>query len=237
MKHIAKIGQPPAYTAWRNEMRGQPNERYPVPNPPRGELVDTLLNEQGFLCAYTMRRITEDSCHIEHIKPESLCRQDQVGSDLDYENMIVCHPKKTEKNKSEFTYGAIYKDAWWDDGGVHFISPLNPQCEIRFNFNLKGEIIPLNADAEITKEVLFLDHKSLTEDRRRTIQEFIYGPKGDTPLSNSKSLQAIDSIVARNHNGEFYVFCIAIKRALQEHIANLAKAAAKKKYVAQQKKK
>jgi len=238
MKHIIKAGQSQEYTEWRNLMQGNENEDYRMmPSDIRNNLLKLLNAEQGYLCGYTMRKIGQETSHVEHIKPESVCRAELRGSDLDYVNMIACYPKKNGKNKSEYTYGAIYKDSWWVNNGDQFISPLNPQCEIRITFNLKGEIIPLNDKGAKTIEVLYLDHKSLTEDRRRSIQEFIYGPKGDDPLSNSKALQAIESIVERNHDGAFYVFCIAIKKALQEHIVNLAKVAAKKKFAAQAKKK
>jgi len=238
MKRIVKAGQPHEYTEWRNQMRGNENEDYrTMPGDIRNILLQVLNAEQGYLCGYTMQRINLDMSHVEHIKPESVCRAEVRGSDLDYANMIACYPKKSFKNKSDYTYGAIYKNSWWEQNGDHFISPLNPQCEIRINFNIKGEVIALNDNAAKTIEVLYLDHKSLTEDRRRTIQEFIYGPNGDDPLSNNKTIQAIQSIVERNHDGAFYVFCIAIKKALQEHIANLDKIAAKKKFAAQAKKK
>lgn len=237
MKQIVKQGQPQEYTNWRNQMQGDANERYPVPDPPRQQLINQLLSEQGFLCGYTMRRIDNTNCHIEHIKPESVCRAELRGSDLDYGNMIACFPKKMAKKQSEYCYGAIYKEDWWDNNGIQFISPLNPVCENRFDFNLKGEIIPMHADAVLTIEVLYLDHKSLTEDRKRVIEEFIYGPAKNEPLSVSKVNRAIQQIAERKADGTFYEFCIAIQKALQVYKANLAKATAKKKFAAQAKKK
>jgi uncharacterized protein (TIGR02646 family) len=237
MKRIIKAGQPAAYTQWRNRMKGQPNERYPVPNPPREDLVNTLLSEQGFLCGYTMRRIDEETFHIEHIKPEWVCREELKGSDLDYENMIACFPKKTERNKTNYSYGAIYKDRWWEDNGLQFISPLNPNCETQFNCNLKGEIIHTSNNAKKTIEVLKLDHSSLTEDRKRSIETFIYGPKGDDPININKTKQAIEDIISKSKSGEFIEFCIAIRHALQLHLNNLHKAAQKRKFIAQSKKK
>ena len=237
MKLIVKEGQPQDYTNWRNQMKGNVNERYPVPDPPRQQLVNQLLYEQGFLCGYTMRRIDNNSCHIEHIKPETVCRAELRGSDLNYENMIACFPKKRIKKQTEYCYGAVYKDDWWDNNGIQFVSPLNPICEVRFDFNLKGEIIAINADAELTVDVLCLDHKSLTEDRRRVIEEFIYGPAKDDPLSVSKVDRAIQSIVERKADGTFYEFCVALQKAMQAYKINLAKAAAKKKFAAQARKK
>lgn len=237
MKHIIKQGQPQDYTNWRNQMQGDVNERYPVPDPPRQQLTNQLLFEQGFLCGYTMRRINDTNCHIEHIKPESVCRAELKGTDLDYGNMIACFPKKMAKKQTDYCYGAIYKEDWWENNGIQFVSPLDNVCENTFNFNLKGEIIPLHEDASITIRVLYLDHKSLTEDRKRVIEEFIYGPTKNNPLSPSQATRAIQQILERKADGTFYEFCIAIQKALEEYTANLAKAAARKKFASQPKKK
>lgn len=85
MKYIRKTGAPHEYLSWRNRVRGTLDEDYRcLRNPEKAGLHCALLREQGWLCAYTMRRIDENTSHIEHIKPEGLCRSDQAGSDLDY---------------------------------------------------------------------------------------------------------------------------------------------------------
>ena len=62
------------------------------------ELVDALLKEQGYICAYCMRRIpTKDKLgdkfisedhRIEHIK----CRDNYEDLQLMYNNMLICCP-------------------------------------------------------------------------------------------------------------------------------------------------
>ena len=55
------------------------------------ELRKALLQEQGFICGYCMRRIGEANSRIEHIKPQSLSvSQGKPEETLDYSNMIVC---------------------------------------------------------------------------------------------------------------------------------------------------
>src|SRR6185295_17156980 len=121
---------------WCNAMKGQVNEEYgSLQNPEKEILHEGLVNEQGGLCGYTMRRIEVDSSHIEHIKPESMCRMDERGSDLDYENMIACYPR--EELPVQYQYGAHVKGGWWDDFGSDFISPLRANCEWYFIFNLE----------------------------------------------------------------------------------------------------
>ena len=135
--------------------------------------------DQGGLCAYTMRRIDSNSSHVEHIKPRSRCRQDLRGSDLDYTNLVACFPRHDVKGQPR--YGARLKDNWWDNDGTEFVSPLQSTCEQVFRFKLNGEIEAINkrTEAITTIDVLGLDHKSLTEDRKRVIEEFIYGPMGE----------------------------------------------------------
>ena len=62
------------------------------------ELVDALLKEQGYICAYCMRRIptkdkiegklTSEDHRIEHIK----CRENHEDLQLKYNNMLICCP-------------------------------------------------------------------------------------------------------------------------------------------------
>ena len=68
------------------------------------ELVDALLEEQGYICAYCMRRIphkdrlykkdginyvlTDEDHRVEHIQS----RENHDDKKLDYSNMVVCCP-------------------------------------------------------------------------------------------------------------------------------------------------
>lgn len=235
MKHVTKQGAPRDYIEWRQKVQGKENEHYnSLANPEKGELLKALVKEQGSLCAYTMRRIETESSHIEHIKPESLCRKDKRGSDLDYENMIACYPKGNMQ--AGYCYGAREKEDWWEDEGKYFVSPLDERCEAKFSFNLKGQITAFSNDraALTTINVLKLDHPSLTDDRRRAIREFILGSSGDNPLSAKSAAQAIDLICKRNSKGKFNEFCVAIRFALIEHIKGLEKVAQRKKFIQSQ---
>lgn len=66
----------------------------------RGEIkkavTDSLLDEQGYLCAYCMKRIREYDIRIEHW----LTQSNNINLALDYNNMFgVCQGKDTKKNK------------------------------------------------------------------------------------------------------------------------------------------
>lgn len=212
-------------------MKGQENEHYhSLQNPEKGILHDTLLSEQGSLCGYTMKRISRTTSHIEHIKPEVVCRAEQKGLDLDYVNLIACYPK--EGMKASCRYGAQEKGSWWDDNGRDFISPLLSNCESVFTFNIKGEIgcVANNLRAKKTIEVLKLDNKELTEDRRRAIDEFLYGENLNSPISKGEATRIKSEVEKRKNDGSFVEYCVTIKHALGHYIELLDKNSKQKKF-------
>lgn len=65
----------------------------------KDDIRDALLRDQGYLCAYCMKRIDKSNMKIEHYKPQS-----KYGDlDLDYRNMLgVCdRNSKVGDNKKE----------------------------------------------------------------------------------------------------------------------------------------
>src|SRR5437879_5908380 len=105
MKYIQKHGQPHAYTSWRNQVKGTAKNNYTeLPTALKQSLLAALLAEQGFICAYTMKRVALNTSHIEHIKPETICRAELAGSDLDYENLVACFPRADMGRR--YRYGA-----------------------------------------------------------------------------------------------------------------------------------
>jgi len=230
MKHIQKAGSPYGYSQWCAAVAGTNKADYrEIQATEKQVLLEALIREQGALCAYTMRRIGADSAHVEHIKPESRCRTDRPESDLDYGNMVACFPR--EGMKRAYRYGAQKKDNWWENDGADFVSPLHPTCEYRFRFDLDGAIVAVHNDpaALVTIKILALDHKSLTEDRKRVIEEFIYGTQGNDPLSPASAQRAIQTICDRDTQGLFYEFCIAIRDALNAYLRAIRRLAQRRK--------
>lgn len=230
MKHIQKTGSPHGYSQWCAAVAGTNKANYrEIPAPEKHVLLTALITEQGALCAYTMRRIGAESAHVEHIKPESRYRAEQPESDLDYGNMVACFPR--EGMKRAYRYGAQKKDNWWENDGVDFVSPLHPACEHRFRFDLDGKIMAManHPAALATIRVLALDHASLTEDRKRVIEEFIYGPQGNDPLSPANAQRALLTIGNRDRQGLFYEFCSVIRDALEAHLRAMRRLAQRRR--------
>jgi len=211
MKSIAKSTPPADYKLWYNTQKALGvNFNYgSFLNPERKNLKEFMVEGQGYLCAYTMKRISKIDSHIEHIVPQTLC---SVGQDVDYINLLACHPKP---NSGKCTFGAHQKDKWWD--AVLLVSPLNGSCELKFVFNLNGEISSSGNNIAASQETikrLKLDEPSLTNERKLAINDFIFGNGG---LTISDVILAIDSIYKINAGGEYYEYCIAIHDALFEY--------------------
>lgn len=226
MKYIRKGNPPRDYARWCADAAQTNNADWRnVPGAEKTLVLDAMISEQGALCAYTMRRIHQNSSHVEHIKPQSVCRMDEPGTDLDYRNLVACFPR--ESMPPAFCYGARKKDKWWDNGGTMFVSPLVQGCERSFRFDLDGEIATVRNSprASTTIDVLALNHRSLAEDRKRVIEEFIYGSHGNDPMSSAVAARAKASICNRRDDGQFYEFCVAIRSALDQHLSLLRKRA------------
>lgn len=226
MRYISKTKAPDEYTNWCDTQRNLGlNYNYRrLPGDIKRKFLSTLLLEQGFICGYTMKRIDANTTHVEHIKPQHICIIEGPGVDLDYFNLIACFPK--EGMKSHCRYGAQAKDKWWQNGGTDFLSPVKDNCETELIFNLNGEINPRNNwtnRIRNTINVLKLDDPSLTNDRKKSIQEFVFGDDGTNPLSPEDVEVAIDKITKPNSEGILPEFCIAIRDALNEYVNILGK--------------
>ncbi len=229
MKYIRKARTPRAYSEWCAVVAGTHQADWRVvPSAEKRHVLASMIEDQGGLCAYTMRRIYEQSSHVEHIKPQSRCRQDLSGSDLDYANLVACFPRK-----ASCRYGAHQKGGWWEDDGAQFVSPLHSVCEQVFRFRLDGEIeaVDNRVEATTTIEVLGLDDPSLTEDRKRAIDEFIYGSTSRDPMSPGDARRVLIRICDRTHDGTFYEFCVALRAALIAYLEHLAKLQRRRKHV------
>lgn len=210
MKHIRKSGEPQPLRLWRERQPIVNGKRIncgydDMPSEVKQAVKISLLQEQGYLCCYTGRSIDEDSSHIEHLKPQTLCLD---GEDIDYANLLVAYPGGT----TVVPYGAQAKGSWYDPELL--VSPLHGGCEKRFKFSLFGKIAPSSAEdrgAVETIRQLRLDHAELDDLRRQTIQKTLI------QLSPSKKqLQLIsESYCQPNISGRFNSYCFVIQQAAQ----------------------
>ena len=141
------------------------------------ELVQSLLKEQGYICAYCMRRIptkdkiyrkdgvnfvyTNEDHRIEHIKSREL--HDDLK--LDYTNMVVCCPGHIGTQD--------HCDRLKGPKDISF-SPIDKQFIETIRYSSKGEISSTNdVYNNEMKDVLNLNTELLRKNRRSMLTEVI----------------------------------------------------------------
>lgn len=186
------------------------------------EIRKAKITDQGGICAYTMMRIDENSCHNEHMIPRSVSRQNgQVEQTLDYRNIVACHPKREEPGGCGF--GAVAR------GTKHLaVTPLDPACEQRIRFDRgTGRAEPTDpGDAEISallNNVLILNHDTLVGRRLGAIEKAGVGVKSRKQLSERQARSLANSILQYRRGKNLTPFCIALAHAAVTHATVIEK--------------
>ena len=218
MKFVAKTMPPEQYLEWCNTQRalGQNYNYGSLPGDVRRILLSFLVREQGWICGYTMKRINENLAHIEHVIPQNECRRRGAGRDLDYLNLLACFPP----SGASCAYGAVAKGGWWGDNDSDFVSSLTDDCEVKFYFQLNGEVLPVRnlPSIENTIERLQLNNAALVDERKRAIEEYLYGEERDNPIEYNDIDTRINEIMTSNEEGEMHEFCLAIHDSLFSYL-------------------
>ena len=124
------------------------------------EWSDILLEEQGYLCAYTMMRIQKGRGNMkrEHIIPQN----GTPGNDLDHQNLVAvcmgnegCPPERQ------------YADTKKGNHLLKRLTPMQPTCEQLLKYRRNGEIYSDDKEAEgDIKDILNLNYEELVANRR-----------------------------------------------------------------------
>ena len=160
MRKIDKRPEPQEWKAFR-ETEGV---RYqPIP-----ALVDALLEEQGFICAYCERRIPHKDApggedhRIDHLIPQMKARRAGDASDLDYDNMVICCPGNIANDKKYY-----HCDKYKGSRDLN-ISPLNSGMMGTIRFTVSGRVKSTDPqlDVELNKGGLNLNNDFLLQHRQ-----------------------------------------------------------------------
>jgi uncharacterized protein (TIGR02646 family) len=128
MKQIIKGNEPPDLLKYR--LTKDLNVSYDNFRP-KDSLKEYLLKEQGYICAFCMRRISKNNMEIAHWEPIKIKPERQ----LDYKN----HLGSCEGNRGNS--GLLHCNARQEDTLLK-INPADPlkNCENSIKYNNKGEI-------------------------------------------------------------------------------------------------
>ncbi|WP_413163595.1 hypothetical protein [Aeromonas salmonicida] len=179
----------------------------------RAPMLNALILEQGYLCAYTMKPIypLNDSwqAHIEHIYPRSR----HPARSVDWQNMLACVPA----SNAHCDFGAKLKDNY-DPQTQPFLVPTTIGVSSQFKFRENGEVEGLtNAAKEcVDEKVLNLNHPYLVNDRAGKIK----GALNTKPSAAAARQRAID-LRKFKQDGTLEPYCEAIAQALETYATRL----------------
>jgi uncharacterized protein (TIGR02646 family) len=188
------------------------------------------LEDQGYICAYTMVHIEEGTSHIEHLKPRSLSKaQGKPEETLDYGNLVACFPA----NGGDTSHGC---GAPVRGEKILALTPREQRCERVLRFKSSGRVeaaIPDPALGDMIERVLCLNTAWLLSIRRGAILNAGVALASPKPLGASEAARLAGTISTHKSGGKFTPFCVAIAHAAREHIDRLQKLASKRKYARQ----
>lgn len=117
MKHIVKQEEPQKFLDWKNLAGENWQPTYGgLSGYPKKALKNSLMAEQGYICCYCERRLTDNESHIEHFRPQS----DPAVDPLDYRNLLCSC--QNQLNKGEPRHCGNKKEDWFDEHLL--VSPL-----------------------------------------------------------------------------------------------------------------
>ncbi|MCK9155761.1 MAG: hypothetical protein M0P12_06585 [Paludibacteraceae bacterium] len=166
------------------------------------ELRKSLLEEQGYICAYCMRRIpvkdsnsNEDS-RIEHL----LCRVQHPESELCYNNMVICCPGAINDN--------FHCDKKKGDNDISFNLFDNKLISTISYGSKNGEIKSSNQqyNREI-KQILNLNNKLLSKNRLETLNAIINFLKKKNDWNSYNLNNLIIKWNTKDKDGQFKPYC------------------------------
>lgn len=177
MIEIKKKAEPRSLLTYRL----QPFASYAaMPGDVKEEVLESLMEEQGYLCAYCMRRIPQKkknpSVTIEHWDSQS---EHDSARGLNYHNMLaVCSGNRGSGAKENLTCDARRGN------DVLTVNPLRPETLRTITYNEKGEISSTDDSIkEDLKERLNLNCKALQlpECRAAALRELQEKINADNP--------------------------------------------------------
>lgn len=202
MKRIEKGLEPEGFTEWKAlENDGWQPSYGNLSGEPKNAVKESLMKEQGYLCCYCERRLTDNDSHIEHFRPQS----DPAVDPLDYANMLCSCQNQLQKG--EPLHCGNRKGDWFDDGLL--ISPLTPDCENRFVFTGDGTIhstITMDNAASETIDRLSLNILKLRALRASSIEPFL-----EETLSEEDMRQFVSGYLQKDEHGMYGEFWTTIR--------------------------
>ena len=176
----------------------------------RKRLKGQLIEEQGCICCYCMKRISQKNTHIEHFHPKDAFKEE----DLIYENLFAsCNGEGEILEQDE--HCGHRKDNWYRED---MISPIDPEVERMFKYSLNGHITSRRdrSSSNIAQEMIEnfgLDTYNLVRSRREAIEA---SEVFDEEEYSPDEIRSFIEYYSEKDNGKYVPYCKAIVDCLQD---------------------
>lgn len=205
MKYIQKGKEPSTLKIYRETTQ---NASYKGFVDTGQALKKSLLKEQGYICAYCMKRISlkknalnKPSVEVEHF----LSQKKRSDLDLDYQNMLgVCNG---------FLFGVAHCDKSKAEELLQKINTLKLTVEKLVTYSSNGKIQSVTEDKIVIndlEQLLNLNNQHLIEARRNTIDDAKERMKQKYPIGTWTKALIDKEIVfwkSKDKNDRFRPFC------------------------------
>jgi uncharacterized protein (TIGR02646 family) len=215
VKYIKKGEEPESFKAWKALAKTTPNWGYSyLQNPEKQKLHEALLREQGYICCYCGMRITRESSHIEHLKPQST---PDPELSVEYTNLLASCQREREPRKP--IHCGVAKDNWYDENLI--VSPLKQNCIDFFIYTEDGQILETDAldkkaAAATTIKMLCLNIPKLIAMREEVIKNLLADIDIDE-LTDEEKQKLVQGFEQPDANGQYQEFWGAIAYILNQY--------------------
>jgi len=205
MKYIPKDSsrEPESVNQWKQIAANDPNYGYKyLPSKERKDLLNALVEDQGYICCYCGMEISDETSHVEHLTTQS----SHPDLSLEYTNLLAScgisekyRPKYNSVLHCKEHCGQKRKDSNLS------IKPTDPDCETKFRYTGEGEILPKD---DLSVKKLNLNYTELRKLRKAAIEEF----KNllEDGFSDEEIKLFAKSFEQRDRDGKFQPFCFVI---------------------------
>ncbi|TGX82198.1 hypothetical protein E5358_07800 [Palleniella muris] len=186
------------------------------------ELVEPLYKEQGYICAYCMRRIphrdsvSNEGHRIEHM----LSREKHDDKKLDYNNMVICCPGHigTEDHCDKNKGSDDISFSLFDNVFINSLSYSNDGCIKSSNDIYDKE---LNDILNLNTALLKANRKSMIDELVKGIQSYV---KRNGKLDKSflcHMIEKYSSMYSKDEKQVYYPYCGVAIYYLQKKLNKL----------------
>ena len=210
MKYIVKQDEPGAFTSWKSRRNPNWHPNYNnLSGEPKKALKTALQAEQGYICCYCEQRLTDKDSHIEHLRPQS----DPSVDPLDYGNLLCSC--QNQVRKGEPRHCGNLKEDWFDQNLL--VSPLDPDCEIRFAFTGDGSIKPMAVDDVAASETI--KRLGLNIPKLNALRENAIAPFLDEDLTHEELQTFVTGYLVKAAAGQFGEFWTTIHYLFKDYVS------------------